>query len=278
MAHPPELVWLENQTPKSTRFDDTYYTREGGLDETRYVFIDGNALPERWQRGERPVIGELGFGTGLNFLATWQALVASLQLDELSHEDKTEGATDSHSSGEALEVTREDPSSWRVPSPTAPVTPADATPPALTFVSFEQYPMDRESLSRALSPWPDIAPLASRLLEAWQPEATGWQQHDFGAVRLHLFLGDAREGMATIREAIDAWYLDGFNPKTNPELWELELMQALRAASSPNATLASYTAAGWVRRNLQSAGFAIAKRKGFGHKRDMITGTIMPTA
>ena len=73
MAKPPELVWLDNLTPKSTRFDDTYYTRENGLEETRYVFIDGNRLPERWRKGQSVTIGELGFGTGLNFLATWQA-------------------------------------------------------------------------------------------------------------------------------------------------------------------------------------------------------------
>ncbi|WP_319531778.1 tRNA (5-methylaminomethyl-2-thiouridine)(34)-methyltransferase MnmD [uncultured Cohaesibacter sp.] len=229
MPKPPELVWLDNLTPKSTRFDDTYYTRESGIEESRYVFLDGNSLPERWQAGAEPVVGELGFGTGLNFLITWQAA--------LSARNVTSG-----------------------------------TAPHLTFISVEKYPLDRDSLAKALSPWQDISPLASELIASWQPDTEGWRQHDFQSATLHLFIGEASDALATMPMAVDAWFLDGFNPKTNPDLWSLELMQAVHRASSPKATLASYTAAGWVRRNLDAAGFAIAKRKGFGHKRDMITG------
>ncbi|MEL6744017.1 MAG: MnmC family methyltransferase [Pseudomonadota bacterium] len=70
----------------------------------------------------------------------------------------------------------------------------------------------------------------------------------------------------------NAWFLDGFSPAKNPDMWSLPLMQALADKSAPDATLASYTAAGWVRRNLSEAGFHIAKQKGFGTKRDMIVG------
>nr|WP_321457019.1 tRNA (5-methylaminomethyl-2-thiouridine)(34)-methyltransferase MnmD [uncultured Cohaesibacter sp.] len=239
MANPPELVWLDNLTPKSTRFDDTYYTRENGLEETRYVFIDGNRLPERWRDGQSPVIGELGFGTGLNFLATWQAW---------------------------LETFTESNSSPKHADPTGPSQ-------QFTFISFEKYPLEQDSLARALTPWKALSSFAEKLVEEWKPNGNGWLEINFGPVTLKLFIGDAAEGIASIPSPVDAWFLDGFNPKTNPELWSEDLMEAVFAASAPNATLASYTAAGWVRRNLQSAGFSIAKRKGFGHKRDMITGS-----
>ena len=236
MANPPELVWLDNLTPKSTRFDDTYYTRENGLEETRYVFIDGNRLTERWSAGDNLTIGELGFGTGLNFLATWQSWLATVEHPQLEAN-----------------------------------TPDDSK--HLTFVSFEKYPLDKDSLAKALTPWIDLSELVQKLVEQWQPTSEGWQKIQFETASLHLYIGDAADGILSIPYPVDAWFLDGFNPKTNPDLWSEELMQAVFQASSETATLASYTAAGWVRRNLQSAGFSIAKRKGFGHKRDMITGT-----
>ncbi|WP_114008688.1 tRNA (5-methylaminomethyl-2-thiouridine)(34)-methyltransferase MnmD [Cohaesibacter intestini] len=239
MPKQPELVWLDNLTPKSTRFDDTYYSRADGLEETRYVFLDGNGLPDRWRAGDNPVIGELGFGTGLNFLATWLAYGAAV--------NGLDGS-------------------------------ARSAQQSLTFVSVEKYPMDRMSLLTALSPWEILHPLANQLAAAWQPEQAGWQALSFDGVRLLLYIGDAVDALATMPVTVDAWYLDGFNPKTNPDLWSGALMQAVFDASTDHATLASYTAAGWVRRNLQAAGFSIAKRKGFGHKRDMITGCKPPSS
>ena len=237
MPKQPELVWLDNLTPKSTRFDDTYYSRADGLEETRYVFIDGNDLPQRWRKGDCPVIGELGFGTGLNFLATQLAYTSALEDAHLSHEDNCK---------------------------------------PLTFISVEKFPMNRESLLTALSPWDILHPLAKELAAAWAPEKIGWQEVNTERARLLLFIGEAADALASMPLQVDAWYLDGFNPKTNPDLWSEDLMKAVHQASKDQATLASYTAAGWVRRNLQAAGFTIAKHKGFGHKRDMITGIKMP--
>ncbi|WP_316862497.1 tRNA (5-methylaminomethyl-2-thiouridine)(34)-methyltransferase MnmD [uncultured Cohaesibacter sp.] len=239
MANPPELVWLDNLTPKSTLFNDTYYSRDSGLEETRYVFINGNNLTERWQEAKDPVIGELGFGTGLNFLATWQAWQNTVAFAEKDSAPK-------------VEVER-----------------------SLTFISFEKYPMAKDNLFKALSPWPELSNERDLLLQVWSPDASGWQTHHFGNVTLELFIGEAADGLETIPDLVDAWYLDGFNPKTNPDLWSLNLLRAVSEKSNSQATLASYTAAGWVRRNLNSAGFSIAKRKGFGHKRDMITGELV---
>ncbi|MCV6576969.1 MAG: tRNA (5-methylaminomethyl-2-thiouridine)(34)-methyltransferase MnmD [Cohaesibacter sp.] len=249
MAEQAELSWLDNLTPISTRFDDSYYSRQDGLSETRYVFIEGNALTTRWQKDESPIIGELGFGTGLNFLATWQAFsqrnASSTNVTlNASHEDK---------------YNSEQKTSQR-----------------LTFCSFEKYPMSGPDLQKALSPWHDLHPLPEHLLTQWQNLKPGWNNLIFDAAQLYLFIGEAMDGLsslpADLRQNIAAWYLDGFNPKTNPDLWSLPLLQAVYEASQPGASFATYTAAGWVRRNLQQAGFEVKKRKGFGHKRDMCHG------
>lgn len=229
MPNNTDIEWVNELTPQSTRFADTYYSRTDGLAESRYVFINGNKLASRWSNGENPVIGELGFGTGLNFLATWYEALEKMGKDKMG-----------------------------------------ASP--LTFVSCEKFPLECSHLTRALSNWPELQNLVQRFLPLWRPDWSGWQKLDFGTATLHLFIGDAKEMLMTIPHRIDSWYLDGFNPKTNSDLWSLELMQQLHGASNKTTTLASYTAAGWVRRNLAEAGFEIAKRKGFGHKRDMITG------
>lgn len=257
MPKQPELVWLDNLTPKSTRFDDTYYSRADGLEETRYVFLDGNGLEDRWAAGRNPVVGELGFGTGLNFLATWMAYQSVRSGLQAPHEDKSAKGENPGLEADNLDEDNQN---------------------CLTFVSVEKYPMDRLSLLTALSPWEILHPWANQLSAQWQPDQDGWQDLRFDGARLLLFIGDASDALASMPLAVDAWYLDGFNPKTNPDLWSEDLMRAVYASSADGATLASYTAAGWVRRNLQAAGFSIAKRKGFGHKRDMITGYKDPSS
>ncbi|MCT4654945.1 MAG: tRNA (5-methylaminomethyl-2-thiouridine)(34)-methyltransferase MnmD [Cohaesibacter sp.] len=250
MAEQAELSWLDNLTPISTRFDDSYYSRENGLQETNYVFLDGNHLPARWQQKSNPVIAELGFGTGLNFLATrhaWREAQATHAVATLKTMDEDKSATQKNGPGEIL-----------------------------TFCSFEKYPMDRDSLARALTPWAELKPIYEELLDVWQPDEEGWQHMSFSDAQLYLFIGDALQGVSCLHEKlpqlIDAWYLDGFNPKTNPELWSQELLENVVRQSNPEATFATYTAAGWVRRNLAAAGFHVEKRKGYGRKRDMCLG------
>lgn len=69
---PAEWVIAGAGTPFSERYDDVYHTAAGGLAQARHVFLAGSDLPARWQ-GRDFVILEIGFGLGLNFLATWQA-------------------------------------------------------------------------------------------------------------------------------------------------------------------------------------------------------------
>ena len=65
------LVW-EAGVPRSSLFGDIYYSLEDGLAETRAVYLAGCGLPEAWRGRERFVVGELGFGTGLNIAALLQ--------------------------------------------------------------------------------------------------------------------------------------------------------------------------------------------------------------
>ncbi|SNZ07700.1 tRNA (5-methylaminomethyl-2-thiouridine)(34)-methyltransferase MnmD [Cohaesibacter gelatinilyticus] len=257
MAEQAELSWLDNLTPISTRFDDSYYSRQNGLEETRYVFIEGNGLPEKWKKQKYPIIGELGFGTGLNFLATWQAYMhhqnssTKISLNKL-HEDNI------------ADCAQEDG---------ADVISSDQY---LTFCSFEKYPMSADELTKALSPWSELKPFSEVLISQWQNLMQGWNCLAFEQAYLYLFIGDAHDGLQSLPKElsgqIEAWYLDGFNPKTNPDLWALPLLKTLLESSQQGATFATYTAAGWVRRNLQEVGFVVSKRKGFGHKRDMCFG------
>ncbi len=233
----PCLDWLEGEVPRAEAFDDTYFSRAGGLEETRHVFLAGNGLPERWQGRTSFAIAEFGFGTGLNFLTTLKALKAQKVLEE------------------------------------------GASPPHLTFISFELYPMTRDELARALSVFPDLATETEELTAQWQP-VPGWSKLGFAGADLWLGIGDAREMIADLgREAagtpsglVDAWFLDGFSPAKNPELWEEDLLKAAFDVTATEGTFATYTAAGWVRRNLASAGFTVEKQKGFAGKREMVAG------
>ena len=93
-----------------------------------------------------------------------------------------------------------------------------------------------------------------------------------GQTGLTVVVGDALDGVRRWNGAADGWYLDGFAPSKNPDMWSAELMQAVAGRTKPGGTFASYTAAGWVRRNLQAAGFAVEKCPGHAGKREMIRG------
>lgn len=91
---------------------------------------------------------------------------------------------------------------------------------------------------------------------------------------LVVIVGDALDRVSAWPGRADAWYLDGFAPAKNPDMWSAELMRAVARHTAPGGTFASYTAAGWVRRNLQAAGFIVEKAPGHGGKREMIRGVL----
>ncbi|MGL5698398.1 MAG: bifunctional tRNA (5-methylaminomethyl-2-thiouridine)(34)-methyltransferase MnmD/FAD-dependent 5-carboxymethylaminomethyl-2-thiouridine(34) oxidoreductase MnmC, partial [Kluyvera sp.] len=234
------LEFNSEGTPVSRDFDDVYFSNDNGLEETRYVFLGGNQLEVRFPQHPRPlfVVAESGFGTGLNFLTLWQAF------DDFR---------------------RQHP---------------DATLQRLHFVSFEKFPLKAEDLRLAHQHWPELAPWSAQLQAQWPLPLAGCHRLllDGGRVTLDLWFGDINELTDqlddTFNQQVDAWFLDGFAPAKNPDMWTPALFAAMARTARPGGTLATFTSAGFVRRGLQDAGFTMCKRKGFGRKREMLTGEI----
>ena len=237
---PATLDFNNEGTPVSRDFDDVYFSNDNGLEETRYVFLGGNQLPARFAQHSRTLftVAETGFGTGLNFLTLWQAFDAFCAAHP------------------------------------------DATLNRLHFVSFEKFPLQAADLARAHAAWPELAPWAEKLHRQWPPLLPGCQRllFDNGRVTLDLWLGDVNELIPELDDAlqgqVDAWFLDGFAPAKNPDMWTPQLFNAMARMARPGATLATFTSAGFVRRGLQEAGFSMQKSKGFGRKREMLTGVL----
>ena len=145
---------------------------------------------------------------------------------------------------------------------------AAGQPGAFRFVSFEAFPLAAGDMAQALAAFPAVEVLAARMIDAM---VQGPGPYDFGSAVLDLRIGDARETLPKWQGAADAWFLDGFAPAKNPELWEPELMQSVHDHTAPGGTAATYTAAGDVRRALSAAGFEVTRVPGFGRKRHMTT-------
>ncbi|WP_035220077.1 tRNA (5-methylaminomethyl-2-thiouridine)(34)-methyltransferase MnmD [Agrobacterium tumefaciens] len=144
----------------------------------------------------------------------------------------------------------------------------------LHFMSFELYPMKADEIDRALSRWPEVDAERRALVARWPEEPKGEVEIELDAdTRLTVVCGEALAGIASRTESFDAWFLDGFAPARNPDMWSLEIMQTLFGKTAPGGTFATYAAAGFVRRNLIAAGFDLERRKGFAGKREMLCGT-----
>ncbi len=213
---------------RSEVFGDVYYQPGEGLAESAFVFLEGNRLKERFaalQPGERFVIGELGFGTGLNVLAAAALFEAEAP------------------QGASLEV-----------------------------ISFEGFPLSPETLQAALSAEQGVAEQAAALLDGYPLALPGMHVLTIGRARLVLVYGEIGETLGGTRFQADAWFLDGFAPSVNPAMWSAEVLQQVAERTGPGGTFATFTAAGQVRRDLQSAGFEVHKRPGYGRKRERLVG------
>ena len=142
----------------------------------------------------------------------------------------------------------------------------------LHFISYEQFPIQSKDMKKALSRWPELASLTGELCKHWKTDHGKLDIAFADDVRLTVHFGDANRLISNQTELADAWYLDGFAPSRNPELWNEELMQQVFNHTAPGGSFATYTAAGFVRRGLQAAGFQVNKVSGFGTKREMLTG------
>ena len=214
-----DLDWRDGIIPVSTQFDDPYFSLSGGLDETRHVFLSGNNLPTRFMPGFH--IAELGFGTGLNLIAT---LIA-----------------------------------WR----------AADIPGPLRYTSFEAFPMTLADTRRALHHFPEALATAIPLLDQFPTGRIATPDLD-----AQIIFGDARQTLPHWPHKADAWFLDGFSPAKNPELWGQDLLSEVAKHTIKDGTFATYTAAGHVRKSLAISGFTVQRQPGYAHKRHMTTGIL----
>lgn len=144
---------------------------------------------------------------------------------------------------------------------------ANGAPGTLHLTSFEAHPMEAADMARALAAFPALAYRSARLVEGWQRRAATIDLGD-GAL-LEVIIGDARRTLPGWTGMADAWFLDGFAPARNPELWGDDLMAAVAAHTASGGTAATYTAAGHVRRALSAAGMDVERVPGYGRKRHM---------
>ena len=148
----------------------------------------------------------------------------------------------------------------------------------LHFVSTEKHPFERAALGELHARYPEFAPLTAALQAAWPSLLPGLHRRHFddGHITLTLAFGDISAVLPQLCLGTDAFYLDGFAPQRNCEMWSPPVIKALARLANPDATLATYTTARAVREALAAAGFAVEKRAGFGGKREMLTGRFAP--
>lgn len=143
-------------------------------------------------------------------------------------------------------------------------------PGRLRFTSFEAWPIPAADMARALAHWPELAGVAAPLVAAW---AAGERRILVPGLELVVIEGDARETVPRWEGRADAWFLDGFSPARNPEMWQGDLLAAVAARTAPGGSCATYSAAGAVRAGLAAAGFSVSRVPGFGRKRHMTRGS-----
>ena len=225
-----QIDWDDQGRPHSRHYDDVYFSKNEGTEETRYVFLEQTRLRQRCIELAPHaclVIGETGFGTGMNFFCAWQLF--------------------------------------------AEHAPDDAR---LHFVSVEKYPLGADDMARAVRLWPELAAFTEPFLKQYVAVHAGFQQFTFdqGRVTLTLLIGDVLEQLPQLDACIDVWFLDGFAPAKNPDMWTPALFAQLARLSRAGTALGTFTTTGWVRRGLIEAGFTMKKVPGLGKKWEVMSG------
>ncbi|MCG8441814.1 MAG: tRNA (5-methylaminomethyl-2-thiouridine)(34)-methyltransferase MnmD, partial [Caulobacterales bacterium] len=230
----PDLVFDERGVPVARLFDDRYFSAADGLAEARAVFLAGCDLPAAWAGRDQFTVGELGFGSGLNLIALWEL--------------------------------------WSRMRPPGAV---------LHMVSVEGFPLTADQARAARHSTPSLADaggdarlraLSDALHAAWPPRIKGVHRRWFPGAGLSLTLAHlpVLDALDALEFVADAWFLDGFAPARNPDMWTGDVLAALAARTAPGARAATYTVAGAVRRGLEAAGFTVEKKPGFAGKRERL--------
>lgn len=234
--HSAKIHFNENGTPVSEQFDDIYFSNADGLKECHYVFLAHNDLPQRWQ--DWPV--QKAFHIAETGFGTGLNFLA---------------AWSTWLNSGAMEKGLK-----------------------LVFTTFEKYPLAKSDLVTAHKVWPEIKNLADELTEAYPEEIDTDTQLVLanGLIELNIVFGDVNDRIEklTPSSGVNAWFLDGFAPSKNPDMWTQHLFNHMARLADEDCTVATFTAAGFVRRGLIEAGFEMKKDKGFGTKREMIFGCL----
>lgn len=237
MSSHSSVQFNEQGVPVSTTFDDIYFSVDSGIDESQYVFLDQNHLVERW----RALPSQANFTVAETGFGTGlNFLLTWMQF--LHHAPKQA---------------------------------------RLHFVSFEKYPLSRQQLEEAYRLLSPLADYCTEFLASYPATDPGCHRLILskGRVTLDLWIGEINdvlpEWVPQAQQRIDAWFLDGFAPAKNPQMWQHTLYKAMRQTAHQHTTFATFTAAGAVRRGIQEHGFHVVKTPGFGRKRDMLRGHIV---
>lgn len=229
-----QLDWLLQDgvdIPFSRQFGDVYFSRANGLAEAQHVFLQGNDLADRLSTLQ----SHQYFCVGETGFGTGLSILTLWQLWQQCRPDN-------HS--------------------------------RLHVVSVEKFPLSVADLSRALAVWPELAQLAAQLISQYPPALPGCHRLVFAQERfsIDLWFGDAADCLSQVQtsHAINAWFLDGFAPKCNPELWQDSVLAQIIRLSDVGTTFASFSVAGVVKRGLKAHGIHITRPPGFGHKRQML--------
>lgn len=262
--------------PYSPLYDDVYHAVAGAWAQARHVFLAGNGLPQRWQGRTRFVILETGFGLGNNFLATWAGWLRDpARCDHLIFVSVEKHPLQRDDLARAHDLADH---------------PASAPAPMPARAGAE--PVEGEAIDRNTQDLHDRYQLAHRLVQAWPPltpglhtlhfeQATPAAQDAASArspqrVSLLLGLGDIADLLPALVLRADAFFLDGFAPAKNPQMWDEGLLSRLNRLAAPGATAATWTAARRVRDALAQAGFTVMRTPGFAGKRDMVQARYEP--
>lgn len=230
------LIWRDNQ-PYASQFEDIYFSSENGLAETEYVFLQANQLNKRWQQANLTHFTIAETGFG-----TGLNFLCAVHL-------------------------------W------LKTAPKEAT---LHFISVEKFPLSVEDIEKTCAMWPTLAHLSQDFLTLYQQlllSASNKENSGFLGntnIKLTLYINDITNCLKYMNDKVDAWFLDGFAPAKNPEMWQPSLFQTMATLALPTTTFATFTASGIVKRGLNAAGFSTIKQPGFGKKREMLTGYYSP--
>lgn len=234
---PKHILEFKEDHIYSNTFEDVFHSTSGALEQAKHVFINGNKLSNRFKR--EPIhIAELGFGSGVNFLATW--------------------------------------AEWKNSKTDYP----------LNYTSIEGFPIQVEEIKKYLKiiteennsslnlDKNEISSFINELTSQYPKLIRGIHCLDLqkSKVKLNLIFHPVEFALNNLSHKFDAWYVDGFSPKKNEDMWKKEVIELVFKNTREGGTFATYSTSAKIKEGATSSGFKIEKRPGFSQKREMLVG------